>query len=1003
MRMGISQLPDVDYPVVSVNIRLEGAAPEVIETSVVDIIENAVMTIQSIRSISSRSENSEGTVTIEFELDRDIDIAVQDVQAKVAAVMKKLPKETLAPTIRKSNPEDQPIMLLTLESDKYPLKDLMSYTNDRIKNQFSTVAGVGDITLGGYRDPNLRIWVNEKALNAYSLSVNDVINTIANEHLESPAGQLEEGKRQLNVRTMGEAKTIDEFGNLIINQRGGQPNYRPIPLKKVARVEEDLADTLSISRAMGTPGVSLNILKQRGSNAVAVSKAVRARIAEVQKGLPEGMKLSINFDSTRYIEQAVHELNFTLLLAALLTGLVCWMFLGSWSSTLNVLMAIPTSVVGTFIVLSFSGFTLNTFTLLGLSLSIGIVVDDSIMVLENIIRHQEKGKSRILAALDGSKEIAFAAMAATISVVAIFLPVAFMSGVIGKFFFQFGVTITVAVLLSLVEALTLTPMRCSQFVNIGKRTTRFGQGVEWSMDKARELYAGSLALALNHRKEVIIGALAIFALSFSALLFLNKEFIPPEDQSRFNVRLKTPVGSSLSYSDSKFKEVEKFLAQRSEVDRYVLNVGGSSPGDSNSGSARVTMKDRGKRGIDPTVGHELSQQEFMDVCRKQFNKIPDVRAVVQDLSIRAFTASRGFPVEFTVQGPDWNKLADYSKQIMEEMEKTRLVTDLDTNYSLGQPELQVVPDRKKATEYGVSIASISQVVEAMIGGVAIGTYEKSGHRYDVRVKLEESKEDPRTKVNGLFVRNNRGELTPLSKLITMEEKKSMIEIWRSNRERSITVFANVKAGESQQKVLQEAQAIVKRILPPEYHVALTGSSQTFAESLQSLIWVLLLGIVVAYMVLASQFNSFIDPLSILMALPFSISGALMALLITHRSINIYSVIGLILLMGIVKKNSILLVDFTNKVRERGEPSVRKALLKACPIRLRPILMTSVATIAAAIPAALTFGPGAESRTPMAIAVIGGVVFSTVLTLYVVPCFYSVMSRFEGKHKHEKLL
>ena len=347
-------------------------------------------------------------------------------------------------------------------------------------------------------------------------------------------------------------------------------------------------------------------------------------------------------------------------------------------------------------------------------------------------------------------------------------------------------------------------------------------------------------------------------------------------------------------------------------------MGGGSPGDSNSGSVLVTMKDPGKRGIDPTVGHELSQQEFMDVCRKQFNKIPDVRAVIQDLSTRAFTASRGFPVEFTVQGPDWDKLADYSKQIMDELEKTGLVTDLDTNYSLGQPELQVVPDRKKAAEYGVSIASISQVVEAMIGGVLVGTYEKGGHRYDIRVKLEESKEDPRTKVNGLFVRNNRGELTPLSNLVTMEEKKSMMEIWRSNRERSITVYANVKAGESQQKALLAAQDVAKRILPPEYHVALTGSSQTFTESLQSLVWVLLLGIVVAYMVLASQFNSFIDPLSVLMALPFSISGALMALFITHRSINIYSVIGLILLMGIVKKNSILLVDFTNQVREKGE-------------------------------------------------------------------------------------
>jgi HAE1 family hydrophobic/amphiphilic exporter-1 len=1003
MRMGISQLPDVDYPVVSVNIRLEGAAPEVIETSVVDIIEDAVMSIQSIRSVTSQSENSEGTVTIEFDLDRNIDLAIQDVQAKVDSVLQKLPKEITSPTIRKSNPEDQPIMLLTLESDKYPLKDLMSYTNDRVKDQFSTVAGVGDITLGGYRDPNLRIWVNKKALNSYELSVNDIINTIQNEHLESPAGQLESGNRQLNVRTMGEAKTIEEFGSLVINQRGGQPNYVPIHLNQVARIEDGMADAMSVSRAVGTPGVALNILKQRGSNAVAVAKAVRAKVAQVQKGLPEGMKLSVNFDSTRYIEQAVHELNFTLLLSALLTGLICWMFLGSWTSTLNVLLAIPTSVVGTFIVLYFAGFTLNTFTLLGLSLSIGIVVDDAIMVLENIIRHQEKGQSRILAALAGSREITFAAMAATISVVAIFLPVAFMSGIIGKFFFQFGVTITVAVLLSLLEALTLTPMRCSQFVDIGKRTTWFGKGVEWLMNKIRDVYAGTLAIALNHRVKVIITALIIFGLSFSALLFLNKEFIPSEDQSRFSVRLKTPVGSSLSYSDSKFSAVERFLAKRPEVDRYVLRVGGGSPGDSNSGFVFVTMKDKGHRGIDSGVGHELSQQEFMAVCRKELNKISDVRAVIQDLSTRAFTASRGFPVEFTVQGPDWDKLADYSDQIMKGLEKTGLVTDLDTNYSIGQPELHIVPDRKKAAEYGVSIASISQVVEAMIGGVAVSTYEKGGHRYDVRLKLEDSKEDPQVKVNSLFIRNNRGELTPLSNLVTMEEKKSMVSIWRSNRERSITVYANVKAGESQQKALSSAQDIAKRILPPEYHITLTGSSQTFAESLQSLVWVLLLGIIVAYMVLASQFNSFIDPVSVLMALPFSISGALMALFVTHKSINIYSVIGLILLMGIVKKNSILLVDFTNQVREKGEPSVRNALLKACPIRLRPILMTSVATIAGAIPAALAFGPGSETRNPMAIAVIGGVIFSTLLTLYVVPCFYSLMSRFEGKKQHQDRL
>jgi hydrophobe/amphiphile efflux-1 (HAE1) family protein len=1003
MRMGISLLPDVDYPVVSVYIRLEGAAPEVIETSVVDIIEDAVMSISSVRNVTSEAENSQGIIRIEFELNRDIDLAVQDVQTKVYSVLRRLPEGISSPTIRKSNPEDMPILLLSLKSDTYPLKDLMSYANDRVKNQFSTVAGVGEISLWGYRAPNLRIWVNEKALNRYALSVNDLINTVQTQHREGPAGQLEEGKRQLNVRTMGEAKTIEEFGNLIINQRGGQPNYNPIRLNQVARVEEGMADTTSISRAMGTPSVAVSILKQRGSNAVAVAKAVRARVAEVQKGLPDGMELSITYDSSSYIEQTVNELNFTLLLSAILTALVCWLFLGSWSTTVNVLMAIPTSVVGTFIVLYFSGFTLNTFTLLGLSLSIGIVVDDAIMVLENIIRHQEKGHNRILAALTGSREITFAAVAATISVVAIFLPVAFMSGVIGRFFFQFGVTITVAVLLSLLEALTLTPMRCSQFVDVGERTTWLGQGVEWLMNRTRVFYAGSLAMALDNRWKVIVLALAVFALSFSALIFLNKEFIPAQDQSRLVVRLKTPVGSSLSYSDLKFSEAEKFLSQRPEVDSYVVRVGGGSPGDANSGFMMVTMKDRGKRGIDPTVGHELSQQEFMNVCRSQFNEIPDVRAVIQDPSTRGFSFSRGFPVEFTVQGLDWDKLAAYSRQIMDELEKTDLVTDVDTNYSIGQPELQVVPDRKKAAVHGVAIASISQVVEAMIGGVDIGTYEKGGHRYDIRLKLEEGTKDPRTTVNSLFVRNNRGELVPLAKLISMEEKQSMVSISRSNRERSITVYANVKTGESQQKALQAAQDIAKRILPPEYHVTLSGSSQTFVDSLQGLIWVLLLGILVAYMVLAAQFNSFIDPLSVLMALPFSVSGALMALFISQRSINIYSVIGLILLMGIVKKNSILLVDFTNQVRERGETSVRKALLTACPIRLRPILMTSVATIAAAIPVALAFGPGAESRNPMAIAVIGGMIFSTLLTLYVVPCFYSMMERFEGKSEHQNRL
>ena len=992
-RMGISQLPDVDFPVVSVNIRLEGAAPEVIETEIVDVVEDAVMSIQGVRTVTSRSENSEGTITVEFELNRSIDLAVQDVQAKVAQVQQRLPREILPPTISKTNPEDQPILLLTLESEKYPLRDLMYYVSDRVKDQFSMVSGVGDITLGGYVDPNLRIWVSDEKLKGFQLTVNDVISTVQNEHSEQPAGQInnEAGNRMFFVRTLGEATSVESFGQLLVNQRGGQPNFHPIHLNQVARVEDGLADILRINRARGVPGVGLGIIKQRGSNAVEVSKAVRAKVVEIQKGLPPGMHLNINFDSTRYIEQAVSELNFTLILSALLTALVCWAFLGSWSSTVNVLLSIPTSIVGSFIFLYFAGFTLNTFTLLGLSLSIGIVVDDAIMVLENIIRHQEKGADRMTAALVGSKEITFAAVAATISIVAIFLPVAFMTGVIGKFFLQFGVTITVAVMLSLLEALTLTPMRCSQFVGIEERKTRIGRLIGKALDAAQRYYSSTLEWALNHRIILIGVSLVIFGLSFSSVGLLNKEFLPSEDQSRFNIRLKTPIGSSLDYSNIRFSEVEKFLSVRPEIDRYVLQVGGGSPGDANSGSILVTMKDRGHRGVDPTLGHELSQQEFMDLCRQEFKKIHDIRAVMQDLSTKSFTASRGFPVEFTVEGPEWEQLAKFSKQIVAELDSTGLVTDLDTNYDTGMPEYHVVPDRQKAAARAVSVASIGETVNAMIGGVLVGRFPKGGHRYDIRVKVEDSKENPLERMKRLFVRNNRGELVRLSELVQIQEKDSMVEISRLDRERAITVYANVKGGASQQKALQAVEDISKRILPPEYHVVLSGSSQTFTESFHSLIFALILGLIVAYMVLAPQFNSFVDPISVLMALPFSISGAFVALYLAHRSLNIYSMIGLILLMGIVKKNSILLVDFTNQVRRQDGASVREALLQACPIRLRPILMTSVATIAGAIPAALALGPGAESRVPMAIAVIGGILVSTLLTLYVVPCVYSVLS------------
>jgi len=995
-RMGISQLPDVDFPVVSISINYPGAAPEIIETNVIDVLEDAVMTVEGVRNVSSTSSYGQATISVEFELNRDIAQAVQDVQNKVAAAQRTLPKDIDPPVVSKTNPEDQPIMWLTLSSDRHKPAEIMKYVKDVLKDKFSSLGGVGEILLGGYVDPNLRVWVSGHELNKYELAVTDVLNTIQSEHSELPAGQISSGRKEYDVRTLGEAKTSDEFANLVINQRGGQPVYTRIALKQVATIEDGLDDIRRISRANGSPAVGLGIRKQRGSNAVAVAQAVKKKMQEVQPQLPEGMKLALNFDTTKYIEDSVHEFYFTLVLSALVTSLVVWLFLGSWTATLNIILAIPTSIIGTFIALYFFGFTLNTFTLLGLSLAIGIVVDDAIMVLENIVRHREMGENRVEASLKGTRQITFAALAATLAVVAIFLPVAFMRGVIGRFFFQFGVTMTIAVLLSLFEALTLTPMRASQFVQAGARTTRMGRAADFVFHRTAALYRRLLDIALRHHWKVILGSLAFFALSVTSVQFVSKEFMPAQDQGTFIIRLQTPVDSSMEYTNSKFLEAEKFFKGRAEVERYFTAVGGFGKGGVvNNGILFISMKPKGSRGVDPQAGHELSQQELMDVARQAMKQVGDVKVSIQDLSLRGFTAARGFPVEFSVQGPSWNKLAEYSQTIIEKLNATGLVTDTDSDYLEGKPEIQIIPDRAKAAARGVSINGISLVVNATVGGVVAGQYSSGGHRYDIRVRLQEQERDRAEQIKHLYVRNNRGELIPLSEVVELREKPSLAQINRYDRERAIKIFANVGTGKSQEQALAAAQKITKEVLPSGYHAVFVGGSQSFKESFNDLWFALALGLVVSYMVLASQFNSFIHPVTVLMALPFSASGAFLTLLISHQSLNIYSFIGLILLMGIVKKNSILLVDFTNQVRDRGEASVRAALLEACPVRLRPILMTSLATVAAALPLALALGPGAETRVPMALAVIGGVVVSTLLTLFVVPCVYEVLSRFEG--------
>ncbi|MCM2276900.1 MAG: efflux RND transporter permease subunit [Oligoflexia bacterium] len=1002
LRMGVSQLPDVEFPVVTVQLTLDGAAPEVMETDVVDVVEDAIMGIQGVRSVTSASRSGQALVTVEFGLERDIDQAFQDVQARLAQVQRRLPEEMEPPELTKTNPADQPIIWLALSSDTLPLRELMLYLNNQLKDQFTTLPGVGNVQLGGFIEPNLRVWVDDAALNRYQLTVTDVIDSITQGHFEPPSGNVETPRREFNVRTMGEARTPEDFARITINTRGGTPNYLAIPLSRVARVEAGLAEVRRLSRAQGRTAVGLGIQKQRGVNEVAVARAVRARFEEVSRKLPERMRLSVNFDASRFIEESIHELNFTLVLSALLTGLVCWLFLGGWSATLNVLLAIPTSIIGTFIVLSFAGFTLNTFTVLALSLSVGLVVDDAIMVLENIVRHRENGEPRVLGALQGAREITFAATAATFAVIAIFLPVAFMTGIIGQFFFQFGVTMTVAVLLSLVEALTLTPMRSAAFLQVGPRRTRLGRAVEAAFHASARGYRKALGGALRLRWGVLFAAFLVFAGSLLLIRGLNKEFLPPQDQGLFFLRAETPVGSSLEFTSGKMEKVEEFLASRPEVERYFVAVGGFTGGEVNTGIAFVTLKARNER--------ELGQYGLMDLARAELRKIPDFKVFIQDLSARGFTATRGFPVEFAIQGPSWEVLSRSSAEIAQRLSETGLVTDVDTDYKPGMPEIRITPDRAAAARRAVAIRDIGRTVSAMIGGQVVGQYPEGDRRYDIRVKLHEpppgaaqSSAVHESLLRNLRVRNNRGELIPLVELVTLRTVPTLPVINRRDRQRSVTVSANVAPGRSQQAALEAARRIGAEVLPSGYALVLSGSAQSFRESFSSLVLALVLGILISYMVLATQFNSFSDPITVLSALPFSITGALFALLLAGQSLNIYSMIGLILLMGLVKKNSILLVDFTNRIRETERRGIRQALLEACPLRLRPILMTSISIIAGAIPAALALGPGAESRIPMAVAVIGGVLVSTALTLFVVPCLYTLLTRRHRKTPYQRAL
>jgi hydrophobe/amphiphile efflux-1 (HAE1) family protein len=978
-RIGISQYPDVDYPSVSVSVSYPGASPAAVEREVIEPLEQAMAQVEGVQEMTSSARPGSARISVSFDISRDVDLALQDIQARVAQAQRQLPKDVPAVTVSKSNPDDTPILTVGVYGafSRQLLADVARY---QVQEKLQTVPGVGQITLEGYLNRNVRLWLDASRLAEKGVVASDIISALQREHVEVPGGQIDAGGRQIDVRLLGEAFDLEELRKLVVRRIGETPVY----LEDVALVEDGFEDRNSVARLDGVPLQALGILKQRGTNAVVVAEGVRARVDEIQASLPEGMKVEVLVDSTVFIEQAVHHIYVELGLALILTALVCWLFLGSISSTINVVLAIPMSLLGTIAVIYFLGFTLNTFTLLGLSLAVGLVVDDAVMVLENIVRHGEMGKPRAVAASEGTAEIRLAALAATLAVVAIFLPVVFMGGVIGKYFLQFGVTLSVAVMLSYVEAITLAPSRSAQILNTSREGRgRLGRLVDRGFTRMERGYARVLGWALRHPIKVLLSSLALLAGSAALVPLVPVEFIPTQDQSLLNVRIQTEAGTSVESASELLAEAESRLARRPEVKRIL--------------STLSTTQGRMQLQLVPPEERGMAAKDLSADIRRDLQSIAGIRASVQDPSQQGFgVRGQGYPIDFTVRGADWDLLVENALQLKEELEGSGFVTDVTTDYRIGAPEIQVLPDRRRATELGVSVSELGQTVSALVGGNTVGKFSSGGRRIDIRMRLLAAQRSRPEDIGNIRVRAENGGTVPLSLVTTQQEAPVLQTISRIDRERAISISANVAGGKTQQQAMEKV-AELGRALPVGYRMVPKGQSSQLDQTTGDLGFALLVGILVAYMVLASQFNSFLHPVTVLTILPLALSGAVLGLLVGGKSLNVFSMIGVLLLMGIVKKNSILLVEYANQVRERGahggvEPSAAVAMHEAGPLRLRPILMTTIATMMAAIPAALGLGAGSETRSPMAAAVLGGLVVSTVLSLLVVPAFYVVVDR-----------
>ena len=978
-RIGIDRLPSIDFPIIMINTTLKGANPDVVDSSITSIIETAVNTTPGIEHIQSSSSPGVSTITITFALNKNIDVAYNEVQSKVSQVLKKLPNDTDPPTIQKVDSNAQAVIWLALTGDR-TIQQLNLYATNVLKKKFETINGVGEVTLGGRRDRVIRVSLSPERMAAYKLTTSELINAFNTQHVQLPGGFLVSSQTEKLVKLDLEFHNVRDLGELIIKHKDGAP----VKLKDVASITDSITDNRQVARYKGKPTVGLGMVKIANANTVEIIKEVERRLdEEIRPNLPPGMKLEISTNDSIFINQLVASLKEHLFTGTLLAALIVFIFLRSIRSTLIIATAIPVSLLGAIAVMYFSGYTFNSMTLLGLLLLIGVVVDDAIVVLENIFRHRENvDKDPISAAINGSKEVTFAVIAASLSLVCIFAPVIFMDGIVGMFFKSFGVVVTCGVLTSLFISLTLTPMLCSRYLSVGHQQNKFYSAIERGLAKLDSTYQQLLNLSLNHRWRVLIITVLFVILGGGyAMKNVQKDFVPEADEGSFTISVKSPLGSSLDYTDSRMKLVEAVLASHpKEVASYFSTIGAGSKGQVNQGNVNVRLV--------PKTAREKSQKALIKELKKQFDQIPGVKAIPSPASIAK--GQRSEKLQFIITGPSLDEIGSLSKQMQQALSKNTEMGKVDLDVQLDLPQLDMSIDRTRAAALGLSASDLASAVSMYAGGLDIAKYNDlngDGMRYDIRLKANEDELKQSSDLSKIYLRSASGELVRLDAVASFKPTLGAAVIGRYDLQYSASFFANPNMP------LGDAVSLVKAtaasILPTNYTLKMTGQAEEFGKTFKNIKFVFILAFILLYMVLASQFNSFIQPFIIMLAQPLAIIGGLIALLLSGDSLNIYSMIGLVLLIGLVAKNSILLVDLTNQLRERGA-NINDALKEACPIRLRPVVMTSLTIILALLPAALGLGAGSETNKPLSVAIIGGMISSTLLTLVVVPAAYSLV-------------